>query len=286
MTKRSDRERKDVWERATLAMVGSDLQVEVEHWDVDGRQGAPDGRFFRTDRVGFVEVTTLADTNELSGQAVYSERFAAWQPGGLTWSFTVNVAPNVPVDEFERHVADLARAMELRNVSDPLQVPDLAFIVTPATAEWCEELMESGRLRMHGSRETSRPGTIYAVPAMGSGGMVPDDPDVLLPAIAQTMNHETILRRLAKLDETGESEQHLVITVLDGMWNWAPTHVLTTRSDGVPGAPPDVPDHLDGLWLFATMNRSVLRWLRTAGWAWVPFPALDDDDRPNAANRL
>jgi len=275
MNEMSERARKELWERSTLAMVGHDLGVTVEHWDVGSRQGAPDGQFNRGPRVGYVEVTTLADPVAMAGEAVYLKRFAEWRPGDLTWSFTVNIAPDVDANEFERHLPELARAMEQHRIADPLRLLDLNQIVGPETARWCEDLLEAGRLNVHASPRTSRPGTIYAVPAMGSGGMVADDPNVILPAVAQTMTDSTVLRRLAKLDSTGDTEQHIVIIINNGMWDWAPTYFLTTRQEGVPDSPPAVPAHLDGLWLFATMNRVVLRWIRSAGWAWVPFPALD-----------
>jgi hypothetical protein len=203
MNKMSERARKELWERSTLAMVGHDLGVNVEHWDVGSRQGAPDGRFNRGRRVGFVEVTTLADSVVMAGEAVYLERFAAWRPGDLTWSFFVNISPDVDANEFERHLPELARAMERHRISDPLRLTDLNQLVGPETAQWCEDLLEAGRLNVYASPETDRPGTIYAVPALGSGGMVPNDPNVILPAVVQAMTGPAVIRRLAKLDSTG-----------------------------------------------------------------------------------
>lgn len=101
----------------------------------------------------------------------------------------------------------------MHGINDPRQVLDLEHVVSPETAIWCEKLIEAGRLDMYGSHQTDQPGTIYAVPA---AGMVPSNPDVILPAVVRTMADPTIERRLAKPAATGDTEQHLVVTVRDG----------------------------------------------------------------------
>jgi hypothetical protein len=271
----TERDRQRKIERWALDVVGAELRVEVESWDSAGRQAAPDGRFERDGRVGFVEVTSIGDPAVRAGEAAYV-RFAAWRPGNLSWSFTINMDPTVSSKAFETHIPAVVRMMERNGTKHPHEVTHL---LSPGTRSWLQDLLATDRISIDGGAITDSPGTIYVVPAMGDGGMVPTDPDVILPAITDTLAEQHVASRVAKLAATGsDTEQHLFVVVRDDAWPWAPLYMIAVEHTVVPSAPPSTPEHLDGLWFVHFYNRSVLVWTRELGWRWISFDDPTDSD--------
>ncbi len=260
---------KQLWEALALGTVGIGLGVVVEEWDTAGRQNAPDGRFERGKRIGFVEVTSHADTGARGGRAAYNER-TTWWVDHVVGTYGVWIDPTVPLSEHDQFVPELIRLIERNPGSHLLDVVDTIEADSPELFEWAIELVENHRLEIH-PRETSSPsGTVFTTAALSRGGAVRSDPDAVLAGVGLMMESTSVQKRIAKLARTGDTEQHLFVRVDNDVWGWEAWQQLLDDGADTPTSAPRVPGHLDGVWLWSSMNRASLRWLRSSGWAWQP----------------
>ena len=262
------------WEAVALGTIGAGLGVAVEVWDAAGRGGGPDGRLEIGDRAGFVEVTTDADQRARQGRAAYETR-TKWIADDVAGAYVVWIDPAIRVSEHNEIVPRLIRASEQLLGHRLLDVLDSIEDSDPELFEWAAGLVEHRRLEIRQSGSSSPPGTVFTTASMSRGGFGEPDPDAFLEGLASSIALPWIQKRLDKLARTGDTEQHLFVLVDHDAWEWAPWQMLLDSEVGVPRGAPVVPDHLDGLWLWSTMNRSCTRWLRSSGWAWqtVELPA-------------
>jgi hypothetical protein len=262
-------------EAVALETVAAGLGVVVEAWDVPPRQAACDGRFEVGERVGFVEVTTFTSEARESGRQAYRD-LRRWEGiGGLGHTYTVNVDAAVDSREFRRRMPELLRSFEAIDPRTESDFLDHLEQAEPELARWAVPLMEDRRLYFQRITTSAPVGTVFVMPSTSHGGWQHDDPNGLLDAVSVTLASPAVAKRVQKLKNGGDVEQHLFVRVDAWEWEWNAANVLLSIDERVPDNPPEVPGHLDGLWLWCTMNRSCIRWLRSDGWAWLPIPPIE-----------
>ncbi len=257
------------WVTLAFKTVSVGLGVEVELWDTAGRQGVPDGRFEVGDRIGFVEVTTAANQAARAGRKAYDAQ-RMWKASGVAGTYCVWIDPTIPLAEHKRFVPELIRAMERLPGKHLVDIVYFLEHVNPDLFGWAVELVDHGRLEVYPWPSSKPPGSVFTVPCMSREGKSASEPDALLDGVASSMTSPVIQNRIRKLAKTGDAEQHLFVQVDNDAWAWEPWMQLAKAGNDVPTSPPEVPRHLDGLWLYSSLNQnqSCIRWIRSSGWAW------------------
>ena len=114
---------------------------------------------------------------------------------------------------------------------------------------------------MHALQSPGPTGRVFTVAAMSRGGRGVSEPDAILDGVASSLALPWIQKRLRKLAGAGGAEQYLFVKVDNDVWGWTAWQQLVDSDSGLPSSPPEVPEHLDGLWFWSSMNRSCVRWL-------------------------
>ncbi len=170
--------------------------------------------------------------------------------------------------EHDQFVPELIRAIERLPGSDLVANVDYLEHVNPGLFGWAVELVDNGRLEIRPWPSSAPSGSVFTVPCTSREGKRAPKPDAILAGVASSMTSPVIRNRIRKLAKTGRAEQHLFVQVDNDAWGWEPWMQLLNPDGDLPTSPPDVPGHLDGLWLWSPLNRSCVRWLRSSGWAW------------------
>jgi hypothetical protein len=247
-------------EQFAFTLMSNTLGVDIfEHDDnsaprmVDGHFALPDGR------LGAVEVTTAADSDDMKNEAMMA-RLDGLVFEGLNWSWHVWVGKATPIPEIMHHLPLLFAECERQGVirMEVLSpVPDLTESYT-----W----FFNRDISVSGAPDTKFPGRIYMVAGSGGGGAVPDNLDGFAVWLEEALAVERFKSDLDKLDEAGREEKHLFLRVHE---QWMPFKFdyLIAWSDVLPTEPFDPPGRLTGLWLATRWKNPVLYWTRDAGWA-------------------
>lgn len=260
---------KELWEELARLTVGAALHVPIEEWDENGRQNAPDGRFELDGRLGFVEATRHANTTAESGRVRYGDR-RRWWADGVEGTYHVWIDPIVRLGEHDRYVPVLIRAMEDMPSAPLIEVVESLGRDEPSAHAWAIELVERRRLRIQHWHSNDPAGTVFTTASMGRGGVPGDDPNAILDGVASSMLWPSIRKRLKKLSRCYGAEKYLFVRVDDDVWEFAAWSQLieSGESQRVPTEVPNVPDDLNGVWVWSRLNKSALRWLSASGWSW------------------
>jgi len=242
-------------ERFAFDVVRRALGTDVaQHDDGSAHEWSTDTSCCPVGGPGAVEVTTVGDPAAMQLESIYRTQFVV---DGITWSWTVNLGSLIRINELRQHLPNLVRLCEELGVRDP----DYLEPIEPCVA-WYQA---SDDIEALGGPETSKPGSIYLIPGMARGGMVPEHLDGLPAWLEVELRTRRFASDLAKLAASGRTERHLFLRVHDTWLPWELDYLLSGGSV-VPNTSFDPPTELTALWLATRWQNPILWWSRAGGW--------------------
>jgi hypothetical protein len=234
------------------------LNVPVETWDRDGRQGAHDLRYDHEGRSTAVEVKLVVDAD----YRVMAQRIAktGYVPDSrLTRMWDLRLKHRARVDQALRDVPDLLMHLEQRGWLDrPLWVLRKSDPVTAA------RLDRLGVTSLWSQRPTLRhPPGFYLMPE--SWGSWEQGVEAL-PAFVSDLLAEPHMAPVRRQLADAEADERHAFLLLG--WEHMESVLLHSRETReLPVAAPKLPEPIDGLWL-ASLSKTtrVLAWAPHRGW--------------------
>jgi hypothetical protein len=257
----------DVIAAYAAKFIGATLGVEVEPWDVGGRQGAHDLRYEHEGRVVAVEVKSLLDADFQQMQAEINRR--EYQPvDRLKRFWIVHLRHGANVRAVRQHLPDVLVLLDEIGYEDlPLRrlrqrLPNVAA-----------RLDALGVRRVSPTAPTERhPGGYLLLPTSW-GGFGTDDLDQLVDFASTCLasDRREMQRLRQQLRDADADERHAFLLVgSEYPEGWS----LKGTAPGpdviaMPPAAPRLPEPIDGLWLasFSFLTR-VIAWLPGRG-GWI-----------------
>lgn len=223
-----------------------------------------DGLVYRSDgSIAALEITTIADEASMQSEAMLARAGNQWDIDGLAWVWSVHLAGTVQHRQLKPQLAELLHLLESQNIwhsHDPrLWYPPVFDEFSDDVRRW----ITTNQLEVVGHPTLPNQGHVWVLP-LGFGGAVPGI-DVVPGWLSDELKTDTLQENIDKLVDSGQTETHLFLWVLNhGM----PTEVflgLTSNSD-VPTTPLVMPDGLSWVWVGHSTTSPALVYSQEHNW--------------------
>lgn len=260
-----DRQRSEVSfdERVAFEVVAAITGATVEPYDVDGRNRAVDALVhWPSGGAAALEVTRLTSQAHHQVETILARENFVWKIPELRWWWTARVHEGTRLDRLRGALKEMLCWFEQNQIEDPGRTH--AWRGLPGAEEVRRSLNRCGASFFAYPDVGERSGQVMILPAARAGftGDMTKVPRWLSEEIRS--NHVT--RKVAKLADSGWSDQHLYLIVDIAGAPFAAFDAMAF-GDGVPDEDPDLPASLSAVWIAPRWSRAVLTWHRSRGWA-------------------
>jgi hypothetical protein len=241
--------------------------VEVEAWDIPGREGAVDAMLTLPDgRRAAFEVTNLGTQSAYRLADKLADDNHKWSvPGNWFWHIEVGSLEDLQRLKgcYENIILICERAGQAypERVAGQSTDPDLHWLVHQSSSVMTGYPNVEKRWAM--------------VVPVGGGGVVDESLRGFADALREAFRNPHIVRHFDKLAAAEADERHLFIPLHDSALPF-PVFTDLVFADTLPPDPPQLPEHVTHLWLAPAGSRRVLLWSRDSHrWRNVPSASSD-----------
>lgn len=255
----------DSVERFAFDFLGRARGVQVEPYDVAGRQGAVDGLLHYPDGgIAALEVSSVGPEPEARITNVLATGQHKRRPRGLRQTWIVQVPRDF-------HPGDLRKIDEVIVECDRLAATALRDLGHDDAR--VRTLLDAGVHAFAWRRDESTQPTIWVLAAsiwgfVGSGiANLPQELGLLLRT-------DRMQSKLTKLVASGQTERHLFLLARPQAFSF-PVFTELATDETLPDDPPRLPDALDHLWLTTEFQNSGIVHATASRWSRVPLDVND-----------
>lgn len=235
--------------------------VEVEAWDIPGREGAVDAMLTLPDgRRAAFEVTNLGTQSAYQLAKQLAKDNHRWSVPG-NWFWHIEIGSPADLQRLKGCYENIILICERAGQAYPERIagqsadPDLQWLVHQSSSVMTGYPNIEKRWAM--------------VVPVGGVGVVDESLSGFADALREAFQNPHIVSHFDKLAAAEADERHLFVPLHDSALPF-PVFTDLVFEDTLPPDPPQLPEHVTHLWLAPAGSRRVLLWSGDAGWRNVP----------------